>query len=68
MLPDHQAEAETRRASRERCQHGPSFETGTVEIANNRGEVVEEPRMLDERLGVGLFPNAEDGLVGRVLR
>jgi hypothetical protein len=64
---DHQAEANPLGLRGKRGQHGPSLVAGAFDAADDGIEMVEEPTMREDRVGVGFFPDRDDGLIGGVL-
>src|SRR5437867_6644174 len=50
----------------ERGQHGPALEAGAVLVAEDRDEVVEDPRAVEAE-GFGLLPGGEEVVPGDIL-
>ena len=64
---DHQPEAQARRLGRQGRQQRPALEAGAIQVALDRREMIEEPGVLEGGRPVGLLPDLEHRVVGRVL-
>ena len=64
----HQAEAEAVRCGGERAERLPSFEAGAIQMPIDRREMIEEPGMFERGNTIGLLPDAQNFLIGNVLR